>query len=259
MPAKIWEMYQEPAYAVNGQPVTIMISVKNDNPNPDTIWVTAHYDSTTCIDHAAIGMPGGMVFRWWTCNCGNFMEPSVTVHIEAGHGGSGQTIPDDVYDFVIYPGTALDCGHGGPYTGNPGIPIQFNCFAQGGVPPYNYEWDFGDGIGTAITQNPTYAYPAAGDYDVKLTVYDNDSRTIFKYTTATIEEEPPPYITCYRCPPDGGTMPEEQQFPGTECPEGWYPTPPTDCGGESPGINPLLLLAGTCIIASIIAVYVIKK
>lgn len=214
MPAKIWEMYQEPAYAVAGSPVSVFIAIKNDSPTSQTIWVTARFDSTTCIDHAAIGIPGGMVFKWWTCQCGNFMPPQVTVHIEAGHGG-GDT-PDDVYDFVIRPGAVLDCGHGGPYTGNPGVPVQFNSFAQGGIAPYTFNWDFGDGIGTSTEQNPTYTYPQRGQYDVKLTVYDVTGRNIFKYTTATI-----------------GTPPVSYNLTMTINPDGWGEVPPFGFHGDT--------------------------
>ncbi|MFT5777800.1 MAG: gliding motility-associated-like protein, partial [Crocinitomicaceae bacterium] len=36
-----------------------------------------------------------------------------------------------------------------------------------GAPTY-WEWDFGDGIGTSLSQNTTYVYPVGGFYDVEL-------------------------------------------------------------------------------------------
>jgi PKD repeat protein len=63
---------------------------------------------------------------------------------------------------------------GGPYTGIPGTPIQFNGSASSdpdGNLPLTYAWSFGDGsTGTGAT--PTRTYSAAGTYTVTLTVTD---------------------------------------------------------------------------------------
>ena len=45
----------------------------------------------------------------------------------------------------------------------------------------NYSWDFGDGAGFSSEQNPTYTYPEAGIYTVKLTV-ENDCGIATKTT-----------------------------------------------------------------------------
>jgi uncharacterized repeat protein (TIGR01451 family) len=44
--------------------------------------------------------------------------------------------------------------------------------ATGGVPPYTYWWDFGDGD-TSMLQNPTHTYAEAGAYTVRLQVEDS--------------------------------------------------------------------------------------
>ena len=51
-----------------------------------------------------------------------------------------------------------------------GSPTQFTDASTAGANANvsAWQWDFGDGIGTASTRNPTYAYPQAGTYDVKL-------------------------------------------------------------------------------------------
>ena len=51
-----------------------------------------------------------------------------------------------------------------------GSPTQFTDASTAGANANvsAWRWDFGDGIGTASTRNPTYAYPQAGTYDVKL-------------------------------------------------------------------------------------------
>jgi PKD repeat protein len=47
--------------------------------------------------------------------------------------------------------------------------IQFTDATHGGMPPYTYSWNFGDGA-TSTDQNPTHEYASTGVYDVKLTV-----------------------------------------------------------------------------------------
>lgn len=43
--------------------------------------------------------------------------------------------------------------------------------AKGGVKPYQFEWDFGDGARSPL-QNATHAYASEGSYLVRLTVTD---------------------------------------------------------------------------------------
>jgi PKD repeat protein len=52
---------------------------------------------------------------------------------------------------------------------HPGFGVQFTNTSHGGMPPYTYAWDFGDG-GTSTDENPTHTYAAPGNYTVKLTV-----------------------------------------------------------------------------------------
>jgi len=66
----------------------------------------------------------------------------------------------------------------------------------GGVKPYTYDWDFGDGNSTT-TQNATYHYASNGTYTVTLNVTDSDSPpnsasqsynvTVYANPTVTLE------------------------------------------------------------------------
>jgi hypothetical protein len=60
---------------------------------------------------------------------------------------------------------------GGPYQGTALRPITLTGLAFGGMPPYRYHWDFGDG-GTSQEQNPTHTYAHRGNYTAVLTVTD---------------------------------------------------------------------------------------
>jgi len=55
----------------------------------------------------------------------------------------------------------------------PSIPVDFQCFVAGGKSPYQYHWDFGDGT-TSTEKNPIHSYSSIGEYEIILTVNDDD-------------------------------------------------------------------------------------
>lgn len=59
---------------------------------------------------------------------------------------------------------------------NTGDTITFTSEVTGGFPPYNYQWDFGDG-NTSIESSPTHSYRSAGVYTVILKVTDDKGYT----------------------------------------------------------------------------------
>ena len=74
----------------------------------------------------------------------------------------------------------------GPYNAGVGEDIQFLGDAEGGITPYNWSWDFGDGY-VSLEQNPIYNYSSEGKYIVNLTVTDdNGNGTIDWYVTTAI-------------------------------------------------------------------------
>lgn len=50
--------------------------------------------------------------------------------------------------------------------------LHFTATGAGGTGDYFYAWDFGDGIGTSLIQNPDYAYAAPGTYTAIVTISD---------------------------------------------------------------------------------------
>jgi len=96
----------------------------------------------------------------------------------------------------------------GPYEETLGESISFQGDAEGGKPPYTWQWDFGDG-NTSDEQNPEHTYEMVDTYEVTLTVYDNGSYEGNDSTTATITQpserthtvlvEYGSYTTCEPC------------------------------------------------------------
>lgn len=113
------------------------------------------------------------------------------VDLYAGDTTSTAVYYDDLS--LTPPVPPLTCDADGPYTGVTGQAIQFTGSAEGGTPPYTWEWDFGDG-GSAATQNPTHIYTTPGVFDVTLTVTDSTSDSVSDTTTATITQALEPEI-----------------------------------------------------------------
>ncbi len=84
----------------------------------------------------------------------------------------------------------LSCDAHGPYEGNIMEDIEFDGTATGGIPPYKYSWDYGDGNTSSGDPHPTHNYAKAGNYTVILTVTDSVNDTASDTTWAYINAPP---------------------------------------------------------------------
>jgi hypothetical protein len=66
-----------------------------------------------------------------------------------------------------------------------GQPVSLQGRVSGGVQPYIFSWDLGDG-NSSIEQNPTYTYKLKGNYTLILTVIDNQGTTATDITTIEV-------------------------------------------------------------------------
>jgi PKD repeat protein len=82
----------------------------------------------------------------------------------------------------------LSADAGSNYTGTVDEIIEFTGNASGGVEPYNWSWDFGDGNNSDI-KDPSNIYIEEGTYEVNLTVTDFNNSTAWDITFAIIEAE----------------------------------------------------------------------
>jgi PKD repeat protein len=58
-------------------------------------------------------------------------------------------------------------------SGTAPMAVNFSCTASGGIPPYTFDWDFGDATAHSTAQNPSHTYYMGGNFNVVLTVTDS--------------------------------------------------------------------------------------
>jgi PKD repeat protein len=88
----------------------------------------------------------------------------------------------------VYPNLVVDFTTDEPQC--PGMPVTFTAIVTGGAAPYAYDWDFGDGRGTSVQENPQYSYADAGRYTVQLTVSDGSGQREMQTKVITILNPP---------------------------------------------------------------------
>ena len=96
--------------------------------------------------------------------------------------GSGQ---DDFGYLHAFGKGPLAVDAGGPYSGNAEEPIQFSGDVFGGVLPYDYHWEFGDG-NTSDLEDPEHTYSESGEYIATFTVIDGDENSSSDTANVTV-------------------------------------------------------------------------
>ena len=101
----------------------------------------------------------------------------------------GTDTATDTAQVTVYGLDELVANAGGPYTSMFGDVIFFYGSATGGLEPYTYEWDFGDGTPKMSGHNTVHVYENAGTYTATVTVTDDEGTVDTHSTQVTIEEE----------------------------------------------------------------------
>lgn len=119
------------------------------------------------------------------------LSGTVYVRVTDTNRSWGNNSLDPVYVDEIYfevstaPGPPVAQFSGDPTSGDFPLTVQFTDLSTGN--PTSWDWDFGDGNGSAL-QNPGHEYTAAGTYTVTLTAtnpYGSDSEVKTDYITVT--------------------------------------------------------------------------
>jgi PKD repeat protein len=100
-----------------------------------------------------------------------------------------------------------------PASGTLPFLVEFTADATGGVSPYTYSWDFGDGSSSS-EQNPTHTYTSAGDYTALLTVTDSLANEASASVNIRAAENIPPLEVSANATPSSGIAPLAVSFTG---------------------------------------------
>jgi hypothetical protein len=87
-----------------------------------------------------------------------------------------------------------------PGTGPAPLTVDFNANASGGIPPYAYQWSFGDG-GQSAAGSPEHTFDYPGNFSVNLTVTDSNGTVISSHVTVRSSTGGPPVTS--PTPPSG--------------------------------------------------------
>jgi PKD repeat protein len=69
-----------------------------------------------------------------------------------------------------------------PDTGPVPLAVAFNASVSGGVPPYSYQWSFGDGSHSVVA-SPEHTFDQPGNYSVDVTVTDSNGTVVTGHAT----------------------------------------------------------------------------
>jgi PKD repeat protein len=169
------------------------------NPNGSINWYyTTNNEiiSSPAIDKNGIIYFGSLDYNFYALN------PNGTLRWKFDTGDFVESSPVIADDGTIYIANDGGClyafGRGplivdanGPYNGFVGDNIQFTGTVYGGILPYTYHWDFGDGQ-TSNKQNPTHNYSTVGNYTATFTVTDNEGNSSSDTALVTVSYAPPP-------------------------------------------------------------------
>ncbi len=97
--------------------------------------------------------------------------------------------------------------------------VSFSSSTKGGLSPYSYRWNFGDG-GTSQSVNPSHRFNNPGTFNVQLTVTDDQARTDSDIKTIVVHAKPAASIDTVS--PDPATVSERVSFKGSMS-GGWGP------------------------------------
>ncbi len=149
--------------------------------------------STPCTSHE------GIIYFGTTSNKVYAVNPDGTIRWENNFSWS-QSPAAIGEDGTLYIGSSsylrafglgpLHAEANGPYIGAATVPIQLSGTVFGGIPPYMFQWDFGDNH-SSTEQNPTHAYLQRGTYTATFTITDSTGNQSIDHANITVGYAPP--------------------------------------------------------------------
>lgn len=156
---------------------------KKDKEDEDELEVDANGDYEAIIgeiiEFEGTATGGVEPYNWsWDFGDGNtsYEKDPEHLYLVTGEYNITLTVTDDIGNTAIdetkaYIYNELEADAGDEYNSTFGEPVQLFGNATGGIEPYSWYWDFGDGE-NSTEQEPMHTYTSAGNYTATLTVTD---------------------------------------------------------------------------------------
>lgn len=114
----------------------------------------------------------------------------VTIYDQAGNSAASNT-----YTITVTDNDSPVTQAGTDQTVNEDTTVNFDASGSSdNIGIVSYQWNFGDGVGTASGASPTYIYPEPGTYTVILTVADAAGNTSLDSLVVTVLDITPPVV-----------------------------------------------------------------
>jgi PKD repeat protein len=105
-----------------------------------------------------------------------------------------------------------------PASGPAPLTVGLQCLPSGGLPPYTFDWDFGDGSPHSVEQNPSHIYSVGGSYIA--TVKVTDSAAAIASASVAISVTPNCWVACSASVPLAAGAGQATGFLGSATPAG---------------------------------------
>src|SRR5262245_20452333 len=168
--------------------VTLTLGDAKDDRSNIAVWIEG-----TQVASGISTLPGQFLQRTFQVQVN---DGQLTLRI-AGLGSSTNAFALDALDIAAVttvPPAALTASAGSYLTTAEGTPVQFRGAVSGGVGPYTYSWNFGDGTTGSGTIAPIHAYADNGIYTVTFTVTDSASHSASATSQLTITNVAPSIV-----------------------------------------------------------------
>lgn len=153
--------------------------------SPGKVWgstAALSADGTLYFATADLEWSGGIeLISLWINGTVKWRRPLSSTFSSPAIGRNGTIYIGDTYNYNNHDyGQLRAFGYGllqaeanGPYQGDDQTFINFTGSIIGGLPPYSFHWDFGDG-GASNVQNPSYRYKTIGTYTATFILRDSE-------------------------------------------------------------------------------------
>jgi alpha-tubulin suppressor-like RCC1 family protein/PKD repeat protein len=160
--------------------VTCALDLSTSVPATGTMGQPVTFDSSLALVGDCTGTPAYL----WSFGDGAVSTEADPSHTYAAAGTYAWTLTVSLGGLTASAGGNLTVASPPLYadasadtlTGNVPFTVHFTGSGSGGIPPFTYLWDFGDGA-TSTEQNPTHSYTLMGNYTVTFTVRDTTNQT----------------------------------------------------------------------------------